>query len=95
MSKQAEDLLITIADNGVGMLDMDAQEYDSDGIRHQHSFSGMGNSNVNKRIQLHYGRRYGLKYEKNKPQGTIVSIRLPLIDTPEEEMQDQLLGEGG
>lgn len=95
VTKQAEDLLITIADNGVGMLDMDAQEYDSEGIRHQLSFSGMGNSNVNKRIQLHYGTRYGLKYEKNKPQGTIVSIRLPLIDTPEEEIQDQWLGEGG
>lgn len=93
--KQGEDLLITIADNGVGMLEMDSQGSDSDGIRRHHSFSGMGNRNVNKRIQLHYGKRYGLKYQKNKPQGTIVSIRLPLIDTPEEEIQDQLLGEGG
>lgn len=94
VKKQGEDLLITIADNGVGMFDTDSQEFASDGMRHKHSFSGMGNSNVHKRIQLHYGMRYGVKYERNMPQGTIVTIRLPLIHTAEEDVQDQMLGEG-
>lgn len=89
--KQGEDLLITIADNGVGMADTSSLSLDSDGSPHKHSFSGMGNRNVHKRIQLHYGMRYGLKYEKNEPQGTIVTIRLPLIHTT-EEAQDQMLG---
>ncbi|WP_422657075.1 sensor histidine kinase [Paenibacillus sp. EC2-1] len=89
--KQGEDLLITIADNGVGMADTSSLSLDSDGSPHKHSFSGMGNRNVHKRIQLHYGMRYGLKYGKNEPQGTIVTIRLPLIHTT-EEAQDQMLG---
>lgn len=89
--KQGEDLLITIADNGVGMADTSSLSLDSEGSPHKHSFSGMGNRNVHKRIQLHYGMRYGLKYEKNEPQGTIVTIRLPLIHTT-EEAQDQMLG---
>lgn len=89
--KQGEDLLITIADNGVGMADTSSLSLDGDSSPHKHSFSGMGNRNVHKRIQLHYGMRYGLKYEKNEPQGTIVTIRLPLIHTT-EEAQDQMLG---
>ncbi|MFC7679366.1 sensor histidine kinase [Paenibacillus sp. GCM10028914] len=84
VKRQGEDLVITIADNGVGMMDIETQEVNSNGKRHQHSFSGMGNSNVHNRIQLHYGSDYGLNYQKNIPQGTIVSIKLPLIQTAEE-----------
>ncbi|WP_169082328.1 sensor histidine kinase [Paenibacillus sp. PL91] len=82
-----DDLLITIADNGAGMPDeLMLQAPDK---APSYAFSGMGNRNVHRRIQLHYGDRYGLQYEPNYPHGTKVRIRLPLIAEPdEEEMAD-------
>ncbi|MEC0089704.1 sensor histidine kinase [Paenibacillus macquariensis] len=81
--KAEEDLIITIADNGAGMSeDAMTQMDDRTPI---YKFSGMGNRNVHRRIQLHYGERYGLEYEPNHPQGTTVRIRLPLIIEPDDE----------
>ncbi len=39
--------------------------------------SGIGIRNVNSRIQLLYGSRYGLQYESELDRGTTVTIRLP------------------
>ncbi|MGO4696105.1 sensor histidine kinase [Paenibacillus sp. 2TAB26] len=84
--KEDKNLLITIADNGMGMTsDVIDQLEDRTA---SYTFSGMGNRNVHRRIQLHYGLQYGLRYESNLPQGTKVSIRLPLINEPDEEMAD-------
>lgn len=79
------DLLIAIADNGVGM----PQELfvDPEGKSPIYSFSGMGNKNVHNRIQLHYGRGYGLHYGPNQPIGTKVTIRLPIITEPDESVE--------
>lgn len=79
---EAEDLLIIIADNGAGMPE-DAM-IQSDDRTPVYKFSGMGNRNVHRRIQLHYGDRYGLTYESNDPQGTRVKITLPLIHESDE-----------
>lgn len=80
------DLVIIITDNGTGMPQdwMAASEEKVPA----YSFSGMGNKNVHRRIQLHYGGKYGLQYQPNLPQGTKVVIRLPLISTPDEEGAD-------
>ncbi|MDQ6422154.1 histidine kinase [Paenibacillus sp. LHD-117] len=77
-----QDLLITIADNGVGMPEDLVAE--PEGKRPLYSFSGMGNTNVHNRIQLHYGHPFGLHYEPNWPHGTRVTIRLPIITEPDE-----------
>ncbi|WP_136606248.1 sensor histidine kinase [Paenibacillus dokdonensis] len=79
---EGEDLLITVADNGVG-LEREEPILPDEGTT-RHTFSGMGNMNVHKRIQLHYGPKYGLRYESNMPHGTIVHIRLPQIREPDE-----------
>ncbi|WP_208414457.1 sensor histidine kinase [Paenibacillus castaneae] len=84
INAEENDLLITIADNGAGMTD-DVMN-PSDDKAPVYAFSGMGNRNVHRRIQLHYGDRYGLKYEHNNPHGTRVRIRLPLINERDEEM---------
>lgn len=78
-----EDLLITVADNGVGMQEEPIRAEEE---TPRHTFSGMGNMNVHKRIQLHYGSNYGLRYEPNVPQGTVVHIRLPQIREPDEQL---------
>ncbi|MED5017646.1 sensor histidine kinase [Paenibacillus chibensis] len=80
---QGDDLLITVADNGVGMHEETVQVEEG---TTRHTFSGMGNMNVHNRIQLHYGPDYGLQYEKNSPHGTVVHIRLPQIREPDEQL---------
>ncbi|RIX52385.1 sensor histidine kinase [Paenibacillus nanensis] len=79
------DLLIAIADNGVGMPE--ELFADPQGKSPIYSFSGMGNKNVHNRIQLHYGRGYGLHYEPHQPNGTKVTIRLPIITEPDESVE--------
>jgi two-component system sensor histidine kinase YesM len=39
--------------------------------------SGYGIKNVNKRIQLHFGKGYGLHYEAREPEGTKVIVVIP------------------
>lgn len=87
---EGQDLIITIADNGVGMSEEMMTQ--SDERTPIHTFSGMGNRNVHRRIQLHYGDHYGLQYEPNFPRGTKVRIRMPLISEPDEEIADISFG---
>ncbi|WP_158442434.1 sensor histidine kinase [Paenibacillus pini] len=79
-----EDLLITIADNGVGMQQEDQTHWDEDTQRHM--FSGMGNMNVHERIQLYYGTNYGIYYKTNIFRGTTALIRLPQIRVVDEKL---------
>ncbi|WP_090827748.1 sensor histidine kinase [Paenibacillus sp. yr247] len=36
-----------------------------------------GIRNLNRRIQLHFGREYGIVYDPSKGKGTVVTITLP------------------
>ncbi len=69
-------ILIQVIDNGIGMDEetllhiLDKKE--RDGKR-----KGIAVENVNRRLKLHYGEDYGLKYESKINEGTIVSIMLP------------------
>lgn len=81
---EGNDLLITVADNGVGMELEEPAPFEGEESP-AHTFSGMGNLNVHHRIQLHYGPDYGLAYEPNVPQGTVVRIRLPQIFESDDE----------
>jgi len=87
IDKEGGDLLVGIADNGVGMPISDHVIEEASGGRY--TFNGMGNSNVHRRIQLHYGERYGLEVGPNHPRGTRVQLRLPIIDKPDEDNQDE------
>ena len=44
-----------------------------------HKGSGYGVKNVNERIQLFYGERFGLSYESTQPGGTTVTVRIPAV----------------
>ena len=54
------------------------------------SDSGFGLENVNKRIQLYYGKEYGLRIESQYQEGTTVTVAIPLredmnAEEPEEK----------
>jgi len=75
-------LTISVKDNGCGIseeklkelnkaMEMQAAEYES----------SIGLMNVNSRIKLYYGDKYGVKIESEEGKGTEVKISFPLIGT--------------
>jgi two-component system sensor histidine kinase YesM len=79
--READDIVFTITDNGVGMSEETLEELrvsvngvvaEADGKR-----KGIGFRNVHERIRLRYGSRYGLSIDSAPGQGTKVTIRLP------------------
>ena len=45
--------------------------------------SGIGVRNVHQRIQLTFGRQYGLTIQSEPDEGTLVRIHLPALDEEE------------
>ena len=77
-------MLLAVRDNGIGIPAEEAALLLTDSNRvHKHG-SGVGLVNVNQRIQLLFGRAYGLSIESEPDEGTTVSIRLPAIQFTEE-----------
>ncbi len=80
VGRDKEDLLITVSDNGCGMSTEDLKA-----LREKlHSPSSnntvsIGMSNIERRIQLYYGKEYGLSVSSSPLAGTVVTIRLPLV----------------
>lgn len=77
---QGDTLVFEITDNGIGMDPLKLQNITSvldspgAGIEGRH----IGMMNINKRIKLEYGERYGISISSLKDQGTKVTIRLPV-----------------
>lgn len=65
--KDGGDLMITVMDNGQG--------FDTDKIS---MFNGIGLSNTQKRIRLHYGEQYGITAESIEGVSTRITVRIPL-----------------
>lgn len=70
-----EKLQIEIIDNGVGFDG--SQSSNTQSILKQH-YSGLGLRNINERIQLLYGREYGLEIQTARGQGTAIKLLMPI-----------------
>lgn len=73
-AKQA--IHLKVADNGRGMDQKEIDEMNRSISEYDENF-GYGVRNVNKRIELLFGKQYGLHYEINSMGGITVTIRLP------------------
>ena len=73
-------LEIMISDNGIGISE-DKLENIQENLLHKQASSdnGIGLYNTNKRIQLMFGRSFGLFVESKINNGTTVTIRLPVM----------------
>ena len=71
------DLFIEVEDNGLGMPEEQVERLLTDDTRIRSKGSGIGLRNVHQRIQLYFGKAYGLKIISERDQGTIVRIHLP------------------
>lgn len=70
-------LVVDVSDNGRGpSMDIDPMEFIPDGEK---AGRGTGLSNVHRRLQLAYGREYGLVISGKRGEGMTVQIRQPYI----------------
>ena len=79
--KQAEDcendILITVSDNGVGMTKEQCERILS---KERSDSSGIGVKNVNDRLKIYFGEKYGLSIESELDVGTSVTVRIPKLN---------------
>ena len=72
------DLFISIEDNGVGMTEEELEELRTSlANKDKNVLSGIGVSNVDARLKLHYGASYGLIYESSPGEFTRVTVHIP------------------
>lgn len=74
--EKEQDILIKISDSGNQMTREKIEEMNHF-LRIEEPDFGYGVRNVNRRIQLLFGERFGLEYAETETHGTVVSIRLP------------------
>ena len=73
-ARREQDLLITVADNGLGMTEEQLAKILTE--EKPETGHGFGVINIQQRIRILFGKEYGLSYEANRGQGVSVSIRL-------------------
>ncbi len=79
--RHEQQVWIDVQDNGLGMKPEVAQQLLSRNrpdVRTRGS--GIGVRNVHERIQLTFGKEYGLTIESEPDEGTLVRIRIPVLD---------------
>lgn len=76
--RREQNLIIAVSDDGCGMPEEICRKILSDEIESENiSGSGIGVKNVNERIQLRFGKKYGLSYSSEEGVGTTVTYVLP------------------
>ena len=80
--RKNDDVFIIVADNGTGMSDDQISKM-NDSISEYNEDLGYGIRNVNRRIEILFGKEYGLHYEKNEMGGVTVTIHLPALEGKE------------
>ncbi|MBE5039163.1 sensor histidine kinase [Ructibacterium gallinarum] len=87
--KGSDDIVITVADNGLGEMVMDPNllnDYINKEIDITEPIQKYGVHNVNQRIHLYFGKEYGLHYETGPSGGFTVTIRIKaILEKGEEE----------
>lgn len=73
-----DNVIIDVKDNGIGMSNERLCELEEK-LRHNDTSSGksIGLTNVNKRIKMYHGDRYGLSVQTKEGSGTMIRITLP------------------
>jgi two-component system sensor histidine kinase YesM len=84
------DLYIDVIDNGLGMLQEVADTLLTNESKVEKKSSGIGLKNVNERIQLYFGKNYGVKIYSEPDEGTTISIHMPGVNFYEMKKKGEL-----
>ena len=88
MKQREGELEIRIVDDGIGMEQNRAEEAVKQAGNKEH-FSGIGIHNVQERLELLYGKQYGVSINSSPKEGTEVLIRLPANHREEREDHEE------
>lgn len=75
-----EGILIEVIDDGIGFTPQRLDEVKSGDYESKSTGNGYGLKNINKRLNLHYGDRFGLELDSCQNRGTHCYVRIPLIE---------------
>ena len=83
-----ETICFHVIDNGIGMSEEELNALRNEiEIPGSKQSSGFGLANVNKRIKLNYGSRYGLNIYSKKGEGTDIIIKIPARPVESERIE--------
>ena len=90
---EGEELVLSVTDNGCGMTQERAAALLRGDFVQTGKGSGVGLRNVQERIQLVFGEKYGLRILSEPDEGTCIEIHIPAISYEEmKEIMSQELG---
>ena len=78
--KKDNELYIDVIDNGMGIPPEIVDKLLTHESRSKGKGSGVGLKNVQERIQLYFGKEYGLSILSEPDEGTLIRIHLPCIE---------------
>ncbi len=80
--EKEEEIIIRIIDNGKGMSEQEVKNILNTADTSSLKKPGIGLNNVNERIKMFYGAKYGLTVESKLGEGTCVNINIPKVLRP-------------
>lgn len=89
------DIYLEVEDNGLGMPESVTEKLLIENNQLAKKGSGIGLLNVQKRIQIYFGKKYGLNIESELDEGTKVTIHLPKVIQNGNERGKEEVMEGG
>ncbi len=81
-------IILSVTDNGIGIPEDEVKLLLTDNNRVHKKGSGVGLVNVNNRIQVLFGKEYGVIVESEPDEGTNVSICIPAVPYTEENRKN-------
>lgn len=91
--KQQGELYIDVSDNGMGMPEEKAEELLKEDYEGKSRGSGIGLKNVNDRIKLYFGEKYGITIFSVLDEGTLIRIYMPAIEYDLLDEEGELMSE--
>ncbi len=80
--EKEEEIIIQIIDNGKGMSEREVKHLLNRADTSSLKKPGIGLNNVNERIKMFYGAKYGITVESKLGEGTCVNINVPKVLQP-------------
>lgn len=79
--RDGDDIIITVSDNGPDYaVDIaELNNYVNKQFEPDEPIEKYGVHNINQRIHLYFGEKYGLSYKKNNPTGLTAVIRIKAL----------------
>jgi two-component system sensor histidine kinase YesM len=77
--KQGDNIVLTVEDNGKGMTKEQLENILNRPISSSMTSGGVAIKNVHERLQVYFGKNYGLKYESILGEWTKVHVIIPAM----------------